>query len=180
MEDTKKPTYRDYQQAFNDRTEALKKVNELKKAVENLEINLMFGNDFTNIDTIIKEIKKQVSVISGDDFYALCNGFTWGYLNFQSENENIKPEEIQDGEIELEEPNSEKNELQKYLDTRKSRFNPFKDDILCLYHNGAMQASIIQFLKDNGVSCTPANLSQWLKRHASKAPFVIKNSKKED
>ena len=91
MEEAKKPTCWDYQQAFNDRTEALKKANELKKTVENLEINLMFGNDFTNINATIKEIEKQLSFIGSNDFYALCNGFTWGYLNFQS---NFEPKTV--------------------------------------------------------------------------------------
>ena len=179
MEDTKKPTYWDFNGAFNDKLEAITKVRELKKAVETLEITLMFSNDFTNIDTEIKEIEKQVSFLKDDDFYALCNGFTWGCLSFKSEYENIKPEEIQELNEELIEDikdwieEDRILELEEYLTLGRSILSPFKNEILYLYHKGATQVSIIQFLKDNDISCTQANLSRWLKRQTAKTPFEI-------
>ncbi len=62
----------------------------------------------------------------------------------------------------------EDQKLAKYLKNSKSKLDPFKDDILYLYSNGATQQSIIQFLKDNDISSTQANLSKWIKRQVEK------------
>ncbi len=62
----------------------------------------------------------------------------------------------------------ENKKLDEYLKLSKSVFDPFKNDILYLYDNGATQQSIIQYLKDNNIEASQSNLSRWVKRQVAK------------